>query len=295
MSRRLLAMAFLVGPLSLFTAAGGSAHDGPAAKTKRAVYIVKHGDARHMADALAKHFKDDAEIQSVAGGSGQYLLVRADPAVVDEVIKLVADLDRRPRLVAVDLLIADAPAKAGADDKALEEAEFTGAAKDVLDRVQGLQKKGRLSGVKHLRFVAVEGQPTFLSVGESKAYTTGMAGVGRGGVAVARPINYRELGTVAKVTARVAAGNTIALDLDVSDSRMHVSDDGVVIGKDESGTPVRAPEFIMSQLKSRVSVPAGQAVAARDVRTTAKSGQGRTLVIAAARVVDPETGEGSRD
>src|SRR4051794_9836301 len=61
MSRRLVVFVVLVGLLGLFAQGGGCAAADRAAKTKRTVYFVKHGDARSLAEVLGKHFKGDAD------------------------------------------------------------------------------------------------------------------------------------------------------------------------------------------------------------------------------------------
>ena len=73
---------------------------------------------------------------------------------------------------------------------------------------------------------------------------------------------------------------------------MHQTKDGVVLGQDENGAPIRAPEFIQSALKCKLSIPTGLAVAAKDVQTTSKSSQSRILILATARVADADTGGG---
>ena len=69
---------------------------------------------------------------------------------------------------------------------------------------------------------------------------------------------------------------------------MAYPEDGAQIGQDENGKPIRAADFITARLDTKLDVAPGQAVAARGVKTTSKSGQAQTLVIVTARVVDPD-------
>jgi hypothetical protein len=64
-----------------------------------------------------------------------------------------------------------------------------------------------------------------------------------------------------------------------------VPEDGVSVGKDENNKPILAPEFVHSSFNDKVIVPAGQPVLVKGVKTTSKSGQMRTLIFAAARIV----------
>jgi len=143
--------AFLVGLLGLFVP-GGHAQDNAAPKARRMLYSVKHQDAKELAAVLGKHFKDDAEIQALAGSPSNCLLVRSEPKVLEEVAKVLAEVDRRARLVSVEVIIAELPPKAGADEKVLDEKEFTGSAREVLDRVESHRKKGLFTGVKRFQF-----------------------------------------------------------------------------------------------------------------------------------------------
>jgi hypothetical protein len=89
----------------------------------------------------------------------------------------------------------------------------------------------------------------------------------------------------------VAPEKKVLLDLDVSEARAFVPEDGIVLGKDENGQAVRATEFLHAKLATTLAVPSGRAVLARGVTTTAKAGQPRTLIVVAARVVEPDAKE----
>src|SRR5262249_38268616 len=92
MANRFTVVILLGGLCAL--AGGGHAQDGP--KEKRTLYVPKHGQAKELATILAKHFKGDAEIQVLPDSPSNCLLVRAAPSVLEEVVKLLEQLDRRP-------------------------------------------------------------------------------------------------------------------------------------------------------------------------------------------------------
>src|SRR5262245_35675311 len=77
------------------------------AKPKRTVYAVKNGSAKELATVLGRFFKGEAEIQAVTEGGANVLLINAAPAVFDELMTTLAQLDRRPRAVAVDVWLVD--------------------------------------------------------------------------------------------------------------------------------------------------------------------------------------------
>jgi type II secretory pathway component GspD/PulD (secretin) len=267
------------------------AADNAPAKTKRTLYVVKHGSARELAAVLAKHFKGDAEVQALPEPSANGLLISAAPAVFDEVVKLLEQVDRRPQLLTVDLVIADIQPKKDKDgkpvtpDKEPDEGEFKGTTADVLAKLKELRKDGQAGEVTHLQLATVENQEVSALVGATKPYVMSMARTGTG--ITTRSVTYRDTGTNARLTAEVAADKTVTMELRLEDARAHFPDDGVVIGTDENNKPVVAAEFLRSTFHDQVSMPAGQAVLLKGVKTTSKSGQVRVLVFAAARVVEP--------
>src|SRR5262245_54036534 len=99
MTRFLLALALLALP------AAALADEKPAAKTQRALYTVRHGNAPAMAEALAKHFKGEADISVLPGNTITALLV-SGPATA-EAVKLLEELDRAPKSVAVEVIVAE--------------------------------------------------------------------------------------------------------------------------------------------------------------------------------------------
>ena len=124
---------------------------------KRTVYVVKYGMAYTLADILHKHFKDDATIQIIPEASSNCLLISCKPAVFDEVSKLLGQIDRRSQLIAVDIWIADIPAKPaakeepGAAAKVLDEKELGGPIDAVQAKLLRLQNRGKSRGCARCR------------------------------------------------------------------------------------------------------------------------------------------------
>jgi type II secretory pathway component GspD/PulD (secretin) len=255
------------------------------------VYVAKHGTAKGLAEVLAKHFKGaDVEVQALPDGPGNLLLIRAAPAAFAEVVQLLGKLDERPRLVSVQVLIAEVkPGMAGGQEE-LDERELQGSMDQVQARVNALVKAGRIGAVKRLQLTAVEGQPSHTLLGDNKPFVAGVHTAATG--LISRAVTYRNTGFSVKVTPRVSSDKSIHLDLNLQDSRPHVPEDGIQIGTDEKG-PVRATEFISSTLDSKLTLTPGKALVARGVKTTSKSGREQTLVIVSADVVDPAASAGN--
>jgi type II secretory pathway component GspD/PulD (secretin) len=276
MSKRCLPVLFLAALFALD--GGGYAQDSSTSKNKRIVYVVKRGDAKELANLLAKHFKGDAEIQVLPDSPSNCLLISAAPNVFEEVIKALERLDQPPRLIAVELLVAEVLPKKGEDGKPaareLDEKELTGSSQEVLKKLEALKKDGAIGTLKRIQLTTVENQPASAMIGETKPMMSGP-----------NTIHYRNVGTNARVTAQVSGENTVQVELNVEDARLFVPPDGIELGKDEKGAPILATEVVLASLKTKVSVPSGQAVPAIGVKTTSKSGQTQTLVVVTARVL----------
>jgi type II secretory pathway component GspD/PulD (secretin) len=252
-------------------------------------YVVQHGNAKDLAGILTRHFKEDADIQVLPDSPSNCLLIRANPTVFTEVVKLLEQLDRRPQLVAVELLIAEVKAKKGKDGKTegkeLDAKEFTGKAQDVRDKLEALKKNGQVDRLKRIQLTAATEQPASLALGETvptiMSITRTATGLG------VKSITYWNTGTNAKITVRAAAENGITLELDLSDASVRIPEDGIELGKDETGGIIRAPEVVLATLKSKLTVSADQAVAAEGVKTESKSGETQTLIVVSARLLEP--------
>jgi hypothetical protein len=293
MTKRIMVLA-LLGGLAAALAGGTHAQDKsapPPAKVHRTLYAVKNADAGALADVLGKHFKGEAEVLAAPAGSGNALLISGTPAAAEEVVKLLAELDRKPKMVEVEVTIAEVPAKkADAKDKAAPAPDVDLSGPDVLAKLEAMGKAGQLGPVQRIKLTAVEGQPVSTTTGGNKPYTSsgvvagggpggGFGGGGPGGARPAmRSVNYQAVGTTVRMTARVGAGDTVAVDLNLQDSQVKPPEAG-----DESG----APSFDNNTLVTKLSVPPGRAVVAQAVRADGKSGRTVALVVVTARVADP--------
>jgi type II secretory pathway component GspD/PulD (secretin) len=280
----------LAGTLGQEKGSGKSDRPAEAAKSKRIVHVVKYGTAKDVAAILGKHFKGEVEVQVLPESPANCLLINAPAAVFGEVVQLLAQMDRHPQTIAVEVLVAQVSPKKGkegkpeAEEKGLDLKEFSGPAADVRARLRALQGKGQIDTLRRFQLTVVEGLSSSVLAGKNQPSVVAVNRLARG--PVARSITYRQVGTQVRVTARVGAEKQIQIDLDVNDARM-VPDDNIVLGKDENGAPIPAMDHVIARFTSKLSVAPGQAVAAQGVKTTSRSGKEQTLVVVTARVVDP--------
>jgi type II secretory pathway component GspD/PulD (secretin) len=253
------------------------AEPGPAVKGKRVVYFVKHASAADLAAAVRGHYKGEADVQAVEGPGG-CVLVRAAPAVCDEVVELLGRLDRHPRQVAIEVLIVESTGK----DGGLDAKELTGPADKARERLAALKAKGKVTSFKSVRLLGLENQKAAAVESVNAPSVVGFSG-GRGGLG-SRSVTYRSLGTSVTVTPRVSAGGAVVLDLQVESSRRSARD-GAVLDDSDKNAVVRAPAFVTSTLNAKLEVPAGQAVLARGDESAEGDRASQTLVVVTARVV----------
>ena len=272
------------------------AKSGGEGKVRRVIYDVKLGVAKDLADTLSKVFKADANVQIVVAPTGNALVIGAPAKTAEEILQLLRELDRRPRTVAVEVLVAEVAPRQGKDGKpaaaapALNEAQFNGRPEVVFAKLQDLQKKGLLSTVERLRLKTTENHSGSVTNGASRPYTTGIVRSSRG--TGMRSVMYRAVGTKVKATPHIGEDQRILLDLNVSVAGMRVRADGPVMGKDDDGKPVRATELVNAQFDGSVVLRPGQATVVKGVTTKSQSEQVQMLVIVSAQLAEPEAKAG---
>jgi type II secretory pathway component GspD/PulD (secretin) len=267
----------------LFSAWGQNPGKDAPRDVKRTLVVVRNAAAKDVAAALTAYFKNEPDVSVTAEPNSNYLLINAPGSALDEVLKTIDQLDRKPQLITVEVVIADLKSD-GKDDKEPDEKEFTGPAADVLAKVEALKRKGQLTGLKRLEVATVEGQKGSVRIQESRPFITGTT-VRPTGVA-SNQISYRDLGSVVMAIPRLSGEKAVTVELSVEDARVNVPEEGVPLGTNDKGNPVNAAEFITARYEGRLTVPVGQAVLAKGVKTTAKGGTAQTLVIVTARVAD---------
>lgn len=249
----------------------------PAAKTERAVYTVKGGDPGTLAEVVNKHFRREVE----ASGTPAGVVLSGSAASIAEATKLLAQLDRRPRSVELEVTLVEVSGK----DADLPAGEVDGA------KLAELAKGG---SVQRVRLTAAEGQPVTAQSGGDKPYLSssvfgpargpgGFGGPKDGDPAAppARPravqqsINYRPTGTVVKATASVGGDGAVSVALSVEDTAVRPA---------ATGDEVGAATFEQSSLTTKLVVPAGKAVVAHAARKDGKDARTVTLVVVTAKV-----------
>lgn len=290
MWKRLIATALIA---VLFALGAGADAQKEAAGARRALYVPRHASAKDLAAALEKHFKG-AGPELAAHGASNALLLRGPAGVVDEALKVLASLDRVQRQIAVEVFVIEVPPNWGEPGKPepapkeLDRKQFSGPLADVLAKVAELQQKDVLGRAKGIEVRAQENQLTKAKVGVTAPHVKAVLETvdAKGMRVVQRMLLYRDVGTTVEVTPALEAGNKVTLDVSLVDSRMHLLRNKAPLARDEKVMPIYETDFITAEVKGKVTLPSGHAVALEGVKTTAKFAQEQTLVIVTARVVE---------
>jgi type II secretory pathway component GspD/PulD (secretin) len=263
--------------LIVFGCAAAAAH----AQDERAYVPLKHANAKELAATLTQHFKGVAGMQVIAETGSNGLLISGPKDTVRQVFALLAELDRSPRVIAIDIFLLDVTLKK--DQTEFDTKPLNGPLADVEKRIAELRKDGTLTGSRRIQLSGVENQKTYLQVGETKPMVMGVSASKIGGTS--QMIQYRNTGTIVDLTPRVAPDGVVLLTIKVEESRLHTPDSGPVIGTTEKG-PIYASETVMSNLNSQMSLHPGQALVATGVKTDSKQQNVQTVIVVAARVIE---------
>jgi type II secretory pathway component GspD/PulD (secretin) len=272
-----------------------AADTGDKAKVEHLIYNVQRGSANDIAKILANQFKGTAVIDAAPESFGNCLLIRGSSGEIAEVLKLLAAIDRKPQMIAIEIFFVEVPpakedaakneaSKADKPVKELELQDFCGPAPAVVANLQALTKQGRITSLRRARLTMKENSQSTLALTEDKPMLMGVTT--RSGGAASRSFKIQQVGAEAKVTARVQADKRIDLDIDSTSSRLE-TDPTAILGKDEKGDPLFISTVVKSRFNSKLSLTSGNAVAVDAAVKNAKGEGFRDLVIVTAKLTDP--------
>jgi type II secretory pathway component GspD/PulD (secretin) len=270
MSRPVL---FLAVSVVLHAAAAAPAEDA-----QRLVYPVRNGSANDLAAAIGKEIKG---VEAFAEPSSNCVLLSGRPDLVAEAARALERLDRRPRLLAVEVVVVGL-----SGDKEPNVKDFAGPVADVTARLAELQKKEKGVTVTRLQATGADNQPCRALLGESRPY---VVSVGQplvpGGPAPTR-IQFRDVGTQVSLTPQLTQDGTVVVELELKAARLHVAPEARVLGKNDKGEEIRETEFVTATANGKVAVAPGQVVPVKDVQVKSTSGSFKAVVLVTARALD---------
>jgi hypothetical protein len=141
------------------------------------------------------------------------------------------------------------------------------------DRTEPLRPAALPKGSEILaegELTTLENQPAYLRVGRREARVVGSSVSQMG---IVNSVTFENVGTKIGLTPRVAADRTVAVQVDLEDSRLGPREAGVVIMAPDKGEPVRTPNVEMLSVQTTVRIADGKTVVIGGMARESKSGK----------------------
>lgn len=197
----------LVEPVPVVSAQAGTQH-------KRLVVPLKSMPANELASTLNSMLRAEGRAgpAAVARGVvlvpdklGKSLLIGGPREAVEEVCRLVEELDRPAVMVLLEMVLAEAPA--------------------------GNTQAAQTKTLARFRLVATNNQTASLAFGSREPALTGVTVTPTGTVST---VEYRPLGTILGITPRIRPDETVVFEISISHSRSGLQDAATRSGGENS-------------------------------------------------------------
>ncbi len=288
--------------------------NAPAADVAHAINDFLDGTSREEAGGR----KPDAVV--IADPVSNSLIISASGETYKTILELVANLDRRPPTVMVEVLIAEAtsgtnpPAKkrpnrskkkrpARSKKNAAEKTpddllqflagRFKGKAKldgsvltiadvDREELTAALKKYPGLEILSRPQIVTLDNQPAFVQVGERVPM---FRAAPEGAKDQVGNVQYQNVGLMLGVTPRISPEGNIVMEIDVEKSKLGPVEEGIPISVLANGKVIRAPRIDITSMQTTLSVPDGQTIVLGRLVTKSGTRRTETVVLLTPRIV----------
>jgi hypothetical protein len=226
----------------------------------RTVCRLANIPANSAATILTKLFKAEGEsvtenvknkVVIVPEPMGNCLFVSGPPAAVEEVRRLVTEIDRRPSIVSLEVQISEVSSE---KEKKTPDAD---APKSKIAEDESPKKppdKTEEGPLMHMELSTLDNQTAYVQFGRQEAHITGSSS---SSVGMTNSVTQMNVGTIVQMTPRVAAGGIVALQLSINDSRTGPIEEGTPITS-ISGRVIRQPSIDMLQNQTTLQLQDGQ-------------------------------------
>jgi type II secretory pathway component GspD/PulD (secretin) len=247
-----------------------------------------------LAGALQRHFSGNAEIRAIAEPVSNTLLISMRPGQQDEVLAVLAELDRAPGMVTIEAMIVERIEQvvAGGEKKdtpdPINADEFTGPLAQVREKLAALLKGDRGVRMRTLRLTTLNNQLAQVQFGDDSASSGGSRNSGARGDFAQAPVRRPAGGFIFSATPRISKGDIVTLEAaihDRSQAVQTVSDRGDAAGEG-TGNPFEPSH---SSALTTVSIRSGHAVVVGGMSTASESVRSQYFVIVAASVLKSDT------
>ncbi len=230
---------------------------------KRVVYRAKHVPASNLADIVNKVLVSEARIAAARDRNvspvtivpqrlTNSLIIGAPADIIDGVLDLVEDLDRRQQMVSIEILVAEvAIGTAEKPDRSVSVSDGS-----IGELAAKLQQRPGLRILARPRLAALEGQPTSLTLGGRVPRIIGSYGGRSSGQS--NRISMEDMGLTLGMTTRVNPDGLVTMEIDLEKSHLGADKEGMVIAAAKEGEPVKTLPVRTLKTQTTVSVADGQ-------------------------------------
>lgn len=226
-------------------------------KPKMVVYSLRSVPAMDLANTLDRVYRAQP-IRAAAPDTmaitpdpiSNSLIVTGPPEAVEEVGKLIENLDQRAAMVQLEVLIAEAPAN---EVKAIKGKPEEAEAKSK--ELRRIEKPEQMQVLSRVRLTTLDNQEANIRIGRSEPAIHGTTLTQFGQT---NSIQYHEVGTIIRVTPRVMPNNTVTMALSVEHSQAGKAEEGVPLSVNKQGETIRAPNIEQLATKTNVSIADGE-------------------------------------
>lgn len=262
-----------------------------AGTSQRTIYFSKHASVPDLVNLLGQHFDSESGVKLVAEPNSNLLSVRAtSPAVLEEVLKTLALIDRPQQQVAFQVLIVEFNAKksdgqeVGAVKPEVDTDELTDSAAAVLSKLAAWTRDGHVATVRKYQLTATENRSTELRLGEMKPMVTGFMSSAATGIATPT-LSVRDMGTMIELKPRISETGEIATHISIQDSRLEAPELGIELARGVNG-PIISRGILMSQMQTTLTIPDGKSRVTTGWQVEPKSNRISSVVVVSARIID---------
>ncbi len=260
--------------------------------THRTIYFAKHAAVRDLVFLLGQHFDGEAGVKLVAEPNSNLLSIRAaSPAVLEEVLKTLAQIDRPLRQIAFQVLVVEFNAKKsdGTDASPVKPEfdtdELTGSAEDVLEKLGAWTTAGHVAVVRKYQLTTHESQMAQLLLGETKPIVSGFTTNRATGLSTPT-LMRQDVGTQIMLKPRISEAGEIVAELSIQDTRLEPPEHGIELAKG-ANDPIISRGTVISRLNSSLTIADGKSSVATGWQVESKSNHVPGVAVISARIVDP--------
>ncbi len=260
---------------------------------ERLVCRLANAPALDVVQTVNELIKNERAVQGPGAPDGTVVLaepvtnsviVSGEPERVHEVLRLVEQLDRTPRMVSVDVVIAAVKLPEG---KTLLEGDqlgprVTATREEVAKLVEKLVKTEGVEILARPSIMALDNQPAFIQIGERVPRPV-LRNTKEGPVF---DVQLENVGLIVGVTARTSPDGAVTMEIDVEKSQLAAQGEGVPVGADREGNVIRSPRIRVLTAQTTVRVPSGEAALVGGLATKEGDQTVQLLVIVTPQVVE---------